>query len=134
MLGSEGRGALGPVTVNPRAIKSALPNSAHPTAAPEDAANKRAACELPRSKQPTAEHTRFKHAAAPLAFEQRGTPIDRIGSKLLIYVQLTAEQDRRLLSVWHREHFKSSARSAARKVSLNECLGFVSAKHHSCQS
>jgi len=71
------------------AVKTAFPDSAHPCAAPEDSAEERPTDELPRSKHPAGEQTGFKASPVPLTFEQRGAPVDGIGSELFSNVQFT---------------------------------------------
>jgi hypothetical protein len=97
------RWAFGSVTINPRAIKPALPNSAHPIAAPEDPANEHAARELPRPKQTPTEHTGLEHTAVPLTFEQSSPAIDRIRPELLVHVEFASKQDQSLISVLRRQ-------------------------------
>ena len=96
------RWAFGSVTINPRAIKPALPNSAHPIAAPEDPANEHAARELPRPKQTPTEHTGLEHTAVPLTFEQSSPAIDRIRPELLVHVEFASKQDQNFIGVLRR--------------------------------
>src|SRR5579863_8551252 len=92
-LDSESPGTIASRMVNPIAVKTAFPDSAHPCAAPENSAEERPAGELPRSKHPAGEQTGFKAPSVPLTFEQRGAPVDCIGSEPFSSVQFTGPQN-----------------------------------------
>ena len=100
--------------VDPVAIKTALPYSAEPCAAPKDPAKEDSSDEPPRSKHASDEQTRLKASAVPLTFEQRRSAVDSERAEPFLSVNLTRLQDQNVLLILHATAFY--ARKAAAQL------------------